>query len=203
SAVIFVDREGRLVHANEPAARMLGANDVLGWSGGKPRPRDERAAAHLEAILASAHPGHPAAGCCVLAVPHCAQGGERMMVHVLPLSGGTRRHVTGPSTAAAAIIVSQRTSDLPQRLQSAARLYALTPAESRVLGMLLTGCTIGAAARALGIKEATVKTHLQHVFDKTGTRRQIDLAQRIADCDRSSLSRAAAAGGKLSTGAPD
>ncbi|HEX5460322.1 MAG TPA: helix-turn-helix transcriptional regulator [Steroidobacteraceae bacterium] len=201
SAVIFVDRQGRLVHANDPAARMLSTNDVLRWSGGKPRPRDERAAAHLEAILASAHPGHPPAGCCVLSVPHCAQGGERMMVHVLPLSAGTRRHVTGPRAAAAAIIVSQQTWDLPQRLQSAARLYALTPAESRVLGVLLTGCTIGGAAKALGIKEATVKTHLQHVFDKTGTRRQVDLAQRIADCDRSSLGRTAAAEVKLSTGA--
>src|SRR6185437_5903606 len=44
SAVVFVDRDGRLVHANAPATQMLTVNDVLGWSGGKPQPRDERPA---------------------------------------------------------------------------------------------------------------------------------------------------------------
>lgn len=198
SAVIFVDRDGRLVHANGPAAQMLAAREVLSWSGGKPRPLNERAAAHLEATLAIAHRAHPAAECCALSVAHCTQSGERMMVHVLPLSAGTRRHVTAQAAAAAAIVVSQQSWDLPQRLQSAARLYGLTPAESRVVGVLLTGCTIGGAARTLGIKEATVKTHLQHVFDKTGTRRQVDLAQRIADCG-CSVSGEAASGG---TGGP-
>lgn len=200
SAVIFVDQEGRLVHANQPAAQILATSEVVSWSGGKPRPRDKRAAEHLEAILASAHHGLPSPSCCVLSIPHCTQSGERMTLHVLPLAAGTRRHITGPSAAAAAIIVSRQTWDLPQRLQSAARLYALTPAEARVIGVLLAGCTIGGAARALGVKEATVKTHLQHVFDKTGTRRQVDLAQRIADCGRSSVSRGADAGDRLSAG---
>jgi DNA-binding CsgD family transcriptional regulator/PAS domain-containing protein len=194
SAVIFVDRDGRLVHANGPAAQMLTENGVLSWSGGKLRVGNERAAAHLEAILASAHRGQPAPQCCALSVAHRTPNGECMSVHVLPLSAGTRRHATAPAAAAAAIVVAQRTWDLPQRLQSAARLYALTPAESRVVGVLLTGCTIGNAAKALGIKEATVKTHLQHVFDKTGTRRQVDLARRIADCGWLPLSDAPSTG---------
>ena len=193
SAVVFVDRTGRLLHANGPAAQMLAAGEVLNWTGGKPRPGSERAAAHLEAVLSAAHRGRPAGDCCALSVAHCTRGGERMTVHVLPLSAGTRRAATAPSAAAAAIVVSHETWDLPQRLQLAARLYALTPAESRVVSVLLTGCTVGGAARALGIKEATVKTHLQHVFDKTGTRRQVDLAQRIADCSCSSLSDAGCA----------
>jgi DNA-binding CsgD family transcriptional regulator len=185
SAVIFVDRDGRLVHANGPAAQILAAGEVMSWSGGKPRPRNERAAAHLDATLAAAHRRRPGTECGALSVTHCSQSGERMMVHVLPLAAGTRRHATAPAAAAAAIVVAQQTWELPHRLQSAARLYALTPAESRVVEVLLTGCTISGAAKALGIKEATVKTHLQHVFDKTGTRRQVDLAQRIADCGRS------------------
>jgi DNA-binding CsgD family transcriptional regulator/PAS domain-containing protein len=206
SAVVFVDRDGRLVHANAPATQMLTVNDVLGWSGGKPQPRDERAAAHLRAILAAAHREPPSPSCCAFSFGHCTQGGERLTVHILPLSAGNRRHATSswtagaPCAAAAAIVVSQQTWDLPQRLQSAARLYSLTAAESRVVAVLLTGCTVGGAAKALGIKEATVKTHLQHVFDKTGTRRQVDLAQRIADCGRTSLTAGAASAGQASMG---
>lgn len=186
SAVVFVDREGRLVHANASAEQILAMSDVLNWSGGKPRPRDERAAAQLDTILASARCSRACVSCCVLSISQCTQSGARVTVHVLPLSSVTGRHATTSCAAAAAIVVSQQAWDLPQRLQSAARLYALTPAEARVVAVLLTGCTVGGTAKALGIKEATVKTHLQHVFDKTGTRRQVDLAQRIADCGRSS-----------------
>ena len=39
---------------------------------------------------------------------------------------------------------------------------------------------ISAVAEALGISEATVKTHLQHLFAKTGTSRQIDLVKLVA-----------------------
>lgn len=90
---------------------------------------------------------------------------------VLRLSGALpekRREKTGPI----------------ERVLSAARPYAFTPAETRVLAALLEGRTIGGAARTLGIGEATVKTHLQHIFDKTDTRRQIDLVRLLSDLGR-------------------
>jgi DNA-binding CsgD family transcriptional regulator len=70
---------------------------------------------------------------------------------------------------------------LMQRAQSAARRYEFTPAEARVFEALLGGRTVGSVARTLGVGEATVKTHLQHIFDKTDTRRQIDLVRLLSD----------------------
>jgi DNA-binding NarL/FixJ family response regulator len=35
-------------------------------------------------------------------------------------------------------------------------------------------------APVLGVSETTVKTHLQHVFEKTGTQRQADLVKLVA-----------------------
>jgi DNA-binding CsgD family transcriptional regulator len=35
-------------------------------------------------------------------------------------------------------------------------------------------------ASVLGISEATVKTHLQRVFEKTGSKRQADLVKLVA-----------------------
>jgi DNA-binding CsgD family transcriptional regulator len=69
---------------------------------------------------------------------------------------------------------------LALRMQQAAGRYGLTPAEVRVVQTLLNGCTIERGARLLGIQPATVKTHLQHVFDKTTARRQVDLIKLIA-----------------------
>jgi DNA-binding CsgD family transcriptional regulator len=67
--------------------------------------------------------------------------------------------------------------------------YKLTPSELRVLHALLEmdGGGVRAIAKALGVAQATVKTHLQHIFQKTGTRRQIDLVKLVAGISNPSI----------------
>jgi DNA-binding CsgD family transcriptional regulator len=55
------------------------------------------------------------------------------------------------------------------------RLYGLTRAEAAVAVAVVRSDGLRAAADALGVTLATVKTHLQHVFSKTGTQRQAEL----------------------------
>jgi len=50
----------------------------------------------------------------------------------------------------------------------------------RVFAAIIDVGGISAVAETLGVSEATVKTHLQHLFEKTGMRRQIDLIRLIA-----------------------
>jgi DNA-binding CsgD family transcriptional regulator len=57
------------------------------------------------------------------------------------------------------------------------RRYAITPAESRVMMLIVQGMTIAETAEALGISLPTAKTHLARLFDKTGTTRQADLVR--------------------------
>lgn len=45
---------------------------------------------------------------------------------------------------------------------------ALSPREAEVLRLVAEGCTNRAAGSRLGIGEATVKTHLMHVYEKLG-----------------------------------
>jgi DNA-binding CsgD family transcriptional regulator len=47
---------------------------------------------------------------------------------------------------------------------------AMTPRQHRVLGYLANGHTNAQIARELGISEATVKTHISHLFRKMGVR---------------------------------
>ena len=56
-----------------------------------------------------------------------------------------------------------------------AQMYGLTPTEQRVLVQVANGATLKATGLALRIASATVTTHLKHIFDKTGARRQSDL----------------------------
>ena len=60
-----------------------------------------------------------------------------------------------------------------------ARLYGLTGGELRVLLALAQGLGAKEAADILGISEPTVRTHLQHMFAKTGTSRQADLLRML------------------------
>ncbi len=56
-----------------------------------------------------------------------------------------------------------------------AQLYGLTPTEQRVLVHVANGETLKATGAALRIASATATTHLKHIFDKTGVRRQSEV----------------------------
>ena len=60
-----------------------------------------------------------------------------------------------------------------------AKRYSLTTGEMRVLEAVLKVNGVRAVAQHLGLSPATVKTHLHHLFRKTGTSRQSDLVKRV------------------------
>jgi DNA-binding CsgD family transcriptional regulator len=53
--------------------------------------------------------------------------------------------------------------------------FGLTPAEARVLANLFAARTLIETAATLGITRPTAKTHLKHIFLKTGVTRQAEL----------------------------
>ena len=64
-------------------------------------------------------------------------------------------------------------------VNAVAQFYKLTAAERRVLSAVVESGRVRSVADALGISQATVKTHLQNIFGKTGARRQIDLVKLV------------------------
>ena len=56
-----------------------------------------------------------------------------------------------------------------------AKLYGLTGSELRVLLAMAPGLSVKEAAEVLGVGETTAKTHLQHIYEKTGTSKQTEL----------------------------
>jgi DNA-binding CsgD family transcriptional regulator len=60
-----------------------------------------------------------------------------------------------------------------------ARLYRLTPREAAVAALLVRGCSPIEAAAELAMTENTVRTHIRHVFDKTGVERLADLVRLL------------------------
>jgi DNA-binding CsgD family transcriptional regulator len=125
--------------------------------------------------------GDMAMGVKGVAVPLVARTGERYVAHVLPLTSGARRETGMTHAAVAAVLVRKVTLKTTYAAPEAiAKAYQLTPSELRVL---LAIVEIGGAievADALGVTEATVRTHLARLYAKTGTRRHADLVKLVA-----------------------
>lgn len=59
------------------------------------------------------------------------------------------------------------------------KLFGLTNGESDVALRVARGQGLAPISEDLSVSVATVKTHLQHVFDKTDTHRQAELVRLL------------------------
>jgi DNA-binding CsgD family transcriptional regulator len=80
-----------------------------------------------------------------------------------------------PRRPAAVLFVTDPDRDGRVRIDELRQRFGLTRAETGFLGEIVKGDGLQAAADRLGVSLATARTHLRHVFDKTGTQRQADL----------------------------
>jgi DNA-binding CsgD family transcriptional regulator len=179
AAFFLVDSMRRPVHANASGRAMLAKGDVVRTVGDRLTPCDERARKTFNRIFSCGQSGS-SASVKGAAVPLPSADDELWMAHVLPLAAGTRRQAGVGYSAAAAVLVRRAVLDLSSPLETLAETYQLTPGETRVLGAVVESGGVPEAARALGVSETTVKTHLCHVFDKTGAKRQAELVKLVA-----------------------
>jgi DNA-binding CsgD family transcriptional regulator/PAS domain-containing protein len=171
AAVFLVDIEGRLVHVNQNGAALLGTSRAITSSHEGVLRLNRTSIRHLL-------PGENAPE------PHSqffqTTAGARLVIHVLPLTGGTRPFAGLGGEAVAALFVQPAHFDPPSIPESLARAYNLTPAELRVALATLRQERVADVAETLGLAEATVKTHLSRIFAKTDTRRQADIVKLVA-----------------------
>ena len=109
-----------------------------------------------------------------------APDGGRWVAHVLPLTSGARRRAGTAYAAVAAVFVQKAALETRSPFEHIARHNKLTPSELRVLIAVVEVGGVRETADALGLGEPTVKTHLNRLFTKTGTRRQADLVNLMA-----------------------
>jgi DNA-binding CsgD family transcriptional regulator len=180
TAMVLVASSGRIVHANAAAHAMLARASVIRIAGDKLAAIDGQAERALLDIFANAGAGDAAVGIKGIDVPLAATDGERYVAHVLPLTSGARKKTGVAYSAVAAVFVRKAAFESPHPIETIANTFKLTPAEMRVLMTIVDIGGVPEVAPILGISETTVKTHLQHVFAKTGASRQADLVKLIA-----------------------
>ena len=179
--VMLADASGRVVLANAVAKAMLDARDGIFLCDG---------------CLAVA--GSPDAlrklvvSCARRSVGIGGPGGElevprdlpRSPLHVTvaPLRSDTRLPDVpwiGFGSPVAIVTVTDRDLDRRRRQMNLRRRFDLTFTEAALAAEILKGDGRKAAARRCGISDATAKTHLANIFEKTGTHRQAELVRLL------------------------
>ena len=175
SGVYLTDRHGRVVFMNSAAEQQVKTGNALRIANNRLTPVDHAARVSMSNAIAEAMTDEaetPASGM-TLALP----GGENtaLFATILPLNRGERRNLGGAFASTVAIFVKDPIVVPAFPGEAFAKLHHLTGAELRVLLAVLPGLGVKEAAEMLGIGETTAKTHLQHIFAKTGTSKQTEL----------------------------
>lgn len=179
AAVILVTSELELVHANRAADALLSRGDPIALRKNALILSTTGATRALADAVSQAELDEARIGFKSLGIPVNNCSGQRSLLHVLPLRQGHLRSELMPK-AAAAIFVAPAAHALLTSKAALATLFDLTPTETAVLDRILAGDAISDVAYTLGVTMATIKTHMQHIFDKTGVRRQADLIALMA-----------------------
>jgi DNA-binding CsgD family transcriptional regulator/PAS domain-containing protein len=181
SAAFLIDGDGRIVHAN------AGGEALLAEGGGPIRKAAGRLTGHCAAaerafrqLFIAAGAGDLTLGAKGISSALTGPDGESYLAHVLPLASGARRLAGRHHQAVAAVFIRPAALSSPSAPELIAKVYQLTPTELRVLLGIVEIGGVPEVAEALDVSETTVKTHLKHLYEKTGGRRQADLVRLFA-----------------------
>jgi PAS domain-containing protein len=173
AAVFITDCDAHVLYANAAAGLVLARGKGLYVRDGQLTTRDKSSAKSLsDAIERLCSGGELHCRISVVLQPH---GEQALLATVVPLTKRDNDKVL--DTAGAAVFVSD--PDLESLIpgEGFAKLYNLTACELSLLRSMLPGRCVKGAAEAQGIGEATARTHLHHIFMKTGTNKQVELMQ--------------------------
>ncbi|MCP4620296.1 MAG: helix-turn-helix transcriptional regulator [Bradyrhizobium sp.] len=174
SAVVLVAEDMSIVHVNAAARTMLNNGDPILSVRGKLALRRELVPNRLQAaveVAARAEQNLDRRGIGIVAK---FRDGTALAVQVMPLK---RRALRGGLDRRAAVAVFIGDAGAPPEMSADALrlLYELTPAEQRVLELVVAGQRTDGVAEKLGVAPSTVRTHLLRVFAKTGRHTRAEL----------------------------
>ncbi|MBB3997620.1 helix-turn-helix transcriptional regulator [Aureimonas pseudogalii] len=176
TAIVTATPRGMVRSVNQLASQILAARDGLQLEGEHLRASHAPDQRELDALLALA------------AEPPGTGPVQRPEIRLRRRSGAPPLIVSLTAVrralASGPAIVSEATVVLKLERMSVAAVsppdlmtqrFGLTRSESELVDLLLLGRSLREVARERGVSYETVRSHIKHVFSKTGTHRQIDL----------------------------
>jgi DNA-binding CsgD family transcriptional regulator len=175
--LLIVAPECLVINLNSPAERILRAADGLTFHAARVAAlnvRSDRELSHaVHDAIFGAHSEVRTGRSFACPRP---SGKHPYVLHVIPAHrcGGD-----APADPTALVIIVDPEDDPAPPGPMLRRLYDLTSAEAEIALRVLHGAEPKQIADEMSIALATVRTHLQHVFEKTGTHRQSELVRLL------------------------
>jgi DNA-binding CsgD family transcriptional regulator len=167
--VIVVGDGATFVHGNTAAMALLEERDGLVVRNGRLTAGPAAADAELLTSVSNALNNGNSFGNAFLC--QRVSGKHPYVVHVTPFVSPTHE---APARRALIVVVDPDSERQPPATLLR-RLFGLTEAEAEVALLVVRGHGLRPISDELSVSLATVKTHLQRVFDKTGTHRQAEV----------------------------
>jgi DNA-binding CsgD family transcriptional regulator len=180
AGVFLVGASGEIVHANSLGRQFAEDGSLVKARGDRLEAAQGGERSELACAIGDAAGGDRAIGGRGTAIPLTDHAGGRYVAHVLPLTSGQRRRAALSTGAVAAVFIHRAEVRTVFPLEALARQFSLSKAELRVLVGVIEVGPPAEVAPVLGVSEATVRSHLRRLFEKTGTQRQADLVKLVA-----------------------
>lgn len=180
--VVALDGQGSVSHVTRRARALLAERDGLDLSARGLAARQPEAQRRIEAMIAGAlrqRDGTPDAPAPTVLVPRPSCR-PPYMVQAMALPA---RRGGGNGACAVLVTILDPVRGPRPRREAVRAVFGLTPAEAEVALRIFDGGGLAQAARETGIAVSTLRTHLLHVFEKTGVHRQADLVRLLAGLD--------------------
>lgn len=176
---ILLSDDGTVCHMNRAASDIIAMNDGVSLTGTRLQVAGTRASAELRRLIkdavASGIESMAGGGGSMRCERPSGKTAFQLLVTKIASQAGLFSHIA----PAVAVFVSDPASATVDRIRVWRSLYGLTGMEAAVAERLTLGERLDDIAASLGITRNTVKTHLEHTFNKTATRRQSDLVRQL------------------------
>lgn len=180
-AVLVVDAAARILFANRAARGLLAEGDGLACAGSVLGAHDHSAAVALHAMVAHAAGGTgKKAAVPGLAAPRIPRGADRLPLVAIAVTAAQHRFALSDGKRSALLFVADPAARGGPAADLLREVFGFTEREASVAACTARLGNLPAAAGELNIAISTARSHLQHVFDKTGTRSQVELVQLLA-----------------------
>jgi DNA-binding CsgD family transcriptional regulator/PAS domain-containing protein len=176
--VIIVGSGGQVMNLNTAAESILRAEDGVYLLSGRMASTSMHAECRLNRALQAALVGESSAIRSGRSFTCERPSGKRPYVfHVLPVHRAESDEPSSEARALVLIVDPEHEPEPPAALLR--RFYRLTATEADVALRIGRGADLKQIAEELSISVATVRTHVQHVFDKTDTHRPAELVRLL------------------------
>lgn len=176
--IVFVSKNGQIQLTNQRAELWLEQGALVRSHFGRIQLSATKDSAVLDQMIRAVGSGNGQPGRVMTIETATIDGATRARVIVLPMSQQGQAQLDDDKACAALVIshIDQQRQMAPQLLSET---YRLTRAETKVLTGLVSGKTQDELADSLCVSLSTIKSHTQHIYQKTGLSRQVDLVRLV------------------------